>query len=143
MLPLIVPPDGAGTSAVLNNGPEVHHPAEGIEPSTATNKKELNWKCTVSATAKLLLRTARESSDAFPPLKSVTGGLCAILENFEVWSTPRFLDPRCLQLSQQTMANKEAIESLAPRVNALAKSLCVPVSESDIGEKSRRETLEG
>ena len=42
---------------------------------------------TVSDAAKLLLRTVRDSADAFPPLKSVAGGLCFILENYEVWFT--------------------------------------------------------
>ena len=43
-----------------------------------------NWKSTSSASAKLLLRGVRDSADAFPPLKSVAGGLCFILENREV-----------------------------------------------------------
>lgn len=42
------------------------------------------WESTVSATAKLLLCAVRESADAFPPLKSVAGGLCSILENYDV-----------------------------------------------------------
>ena len=52
---------------------------------------------TVSDTAKLLLRTVRDSADAFPPLKSVAGGLCFILDNYEVWFTSHIsLEPRCL-----------------------------------------------
>ena len=39
-------------------------------------------------------------------------------------------------------ANKESIESLAPRIKSLAESLCVPGSEDDIKEKSRRKVLE-
>jgi len=39
-------------------------------------------------------------------------------------------------------ANKQAIESLAPRVKALAELLCTPVSEGDIKEESRRKLLE-
>jgi len=46
-----------------------------------------------------------------------------------------------LTVSQQTKANKQAIESLAPRVKALAESLCAPVSEGDIKEGLRRKTL--
>jgi len=42
------------------------------------------WKSAVSAPAKLLLRGVRDSADAFPPLKSVAGGLYFILENCEV-----------------------------------------------------------
>lgn len=39
-------------------------------------------------------------------------------------------------------ANEQSIESLAPRVKALAESLCAPASEGDIGEEFRRNTLE-
>ena len=39
------------------------------------------WESTVSATA---ICAVRESADAFPPLKSVAGGLCSILENYDV-----------------------------------------------------------
>ena len=38
--------------------------------------------------------------------------------------------------------NEQTIESLAHRVKALAKLLCSPVSEDDIGEQERRKTLE-
>ena len=44
--------------------------------------------------------------------------------------------------AQRTKANREAIEALAPRVKALAESLCAPVSEGDAREESRRKTLE-
>ena len=42
------------------------------------------WGTTASSSAKLVLRAVRDSADAFGPLKSVTGGLCFILENYEV-----------------------------------------------------------
>ena len=58
------------------------------------------WKSTLSAAAKLLLRTVRDSADAFPPLKSAAGGICFILENYEVWfTTDTSLEPRCLRSS--------------------------------------------
>ena len=44
-------------------------------------------KFTVSASAKLLLCAVMESADAFPPLKSVAGGLCSTLENCEAGFT--------------------------------------------------------
>ena len=47
-----------------------------------------------------------------------------------------------LQVSQQTNANRQAIESLAPRVEALAQSLCGAVSEDDVMERGRRKKLE-
>ena len=37
---------------------------------------------------------------------------------------------------------KQAIESLAPRVEALVELLCVPVPEGDIKERGRRQRLE-
>ena len=42
------------------------------------------WGSTASSSAKLVLRGVKDSADAFPPLKSVAGGLCFILENYEV-----------------------------------------------------------
>jgi len=52
-----------------------------------TSKGRSDWKHTASSAAKLFLRTVERASDAFPPLKSVAAGLCAILDNCEVWST--------------------------------------------------------
>ena len=49
---------------------------------------------------------------------------------------------RCSQVPQRTNANTQAIESLAPRVEALAKSLCTPVFKGDAKERSRRKVLE-
>jgi hypothetical protein len=39
-------------------------------------------------------------------------------------------------------ANKQFIESLAPRVKMLAESLCAPARENDVMETSRRNNLE-
>jgi len=60
---------------------------------------------------------------------------------------PRYGNPpECavqrLQVPQQTKVDTQEIESLAPRVSALAGSLCTPVSEGDIKEGSRRQDLE-
>jgi hypothetical protein len=44
--------------------------------------------------------------------------------------------------AQRTRANRDMIEALAPRVKALAESLCAPVSEGDTREESRRKALE-
>ncbi|KAF9649417.1 WD40 repeat-like protein [Thelephora ganbajun] len=49
----------------------------------ATRDNKSDWKSTVSSTTKLLLCAVRDPSDVFPPLKSVAGGLCSILENYE------------------------------------------------------------
>ena len=54
------------------------------KPDITDGKKFEQWKSVASATAKLFLRGVKESADAFPPLKPVVGGLCFILDNFEV-----------------------------------------------------------
>ena len=79
---LINPSDNIGALAIPEHDPR---PNESVEPSAAVDKSKSNWKSTVSATAKLLLRGVRDSADVFSPLKSVAGGLCFILENCEVW----------------------------------------------------------
>ena len=140
VLSLIAPLDTSTVQA--DHEPEVLPPNRGVEPSAAADKDESNWKYTASATAKLILRTVKESSDAFPPLKSVAGGLCAILENSEVQYASHSLYLQRSQQPQRTTANKEAIESLAPRVKALAESLCAPISELGTQEESRRKALE-
>jgi len=43
-----------------------------------------DWKSTAYATTKLAIDLVKESSDWFPPLKSVAGGLSAILNHCEV-----------------------------------------------------------
>ena len=92
MLPLIVPSDNTDTPTVPSHLLEAFHPNESSEPSAVVDNDKPDWKSTASATAKLLLRWARDSADAFCPLKSVTGSLCFILDNFEVC-------PLCAMLS--------------------------------------------
>ena len=71
-------------TAASDDAPEDIHPSENTVPSAAADEKKSDWKSTASATAKLILRGVRDSTDAFPPLKSAAGGLCFILENCEV-----------------------------------------------------------
>ena len=101
-----------------------------------------NLKSLASSTAKLILRGVKESADAFPPLGSVAGGLCYILDNYEVRPSPGIHYAQRLRVPQQTKANTQTIESLAPRVKALSASLCASVSENDFKERDRREKLE-
>ena len=58
--------------------------ANADDESPAVDENRPGWKSTASASAKLLLRGVRDTADAFGPLKSVAGGLCFILENYEV-----------------------------------------------------------
>jgi len=75
MLPLLT--DGAGNLVV----------PDPVHVDTTTSKDKSDWKHAVSSAAKFLLCTVESTSDAFPPLKSVAAGLCAILDNCEVGTT--------------------------------------------------------
>ena len=67
-------------------GPDTEN--ENTGASTVAAEKRPDWKSTASSSAKLVLRGVRDSADAFGPLKSIAGGLCFILENYEVWCLP-------------------------------------------------------
>jgi hypothetical protein len=67
-------------------GPNVEN--ENVGAGGAADENRPDWKSTASSSAKLVLRAVRDSADAFPPLKSVAGGLCSILENYEVRCFP-------------------------------------------------------
>ena len=88
LLYLIVPSDNTKPSALPGQVPGVVSPDKSAEPSPAVSEDKSNWRSTTVATAKLLLRGVRDSADAFGPLKSVAGGLCFFLENYEVWLAP-------------------------------------------------------
>ena len=81
---LIILSDDTEPSAAPDQVPEVVSPDESTEPGPAASEEKSNWRSTAVAAAKSLLRGVNESADAFGPLKSVTGGLCFILENYEV-----------------------------------------------------------
>ena len=54
-----------------------------VDPTAAYENKP-DWKSTVYASAGLAIDVLKESSDAFTPLKSVVGGLSAILKYYDV-----------------------------------------------------------
>ena len=114
---------------------------ENIGTSAAVDENRPDWGSTASSSAKLVLRAVRDSADAFGPLKSVAGGLCFILENCEVRHLPSQAIGK-LRCPQRTKANRQTIESLAPRVKELAERLCEPVGEGDVKERERRTRLE-
>ena len=47
-------------------------------------------------TAKLTINLVKESADTFPPLKSVAGGLSAILDHCDVQTIPHTIPPTML-----------------------------------------------
>ena len=136
-----VPPQAVTNDDSEREGDEPSADDESARPNTAADESESDWKTTASASAKLLLRGVSSSSDAFGPLKSVAGGLCFILENCEVGSLP-VCYLRNSWVPQRTKANKQAIESLAPKVKMLNERLCKPVPKSDLKERERRKRLE-
>ena len=111
-----------------------------VDP-TAVYENKPNWKSTVYTSGRLAVDVLKESSDAFTPLKSVVGGLSAVLKYYDV-RYPCFTKTRHRSLlNQQTMANRETIESLIPRVEELAQSLSSPAPEGEIDEIERRKIL--
>ena len=81
---LIISSDSTESPAAPDQVPGVVGPNESDEPGPVASGEKSNWRFTAVATAKLLLRGVRDAGDAFGPLKSVAGGLCFILENYEV-----------------------------------------------------------
>ena len=73
---------------VLSKSPGGHPstPNQSVEPSTSYEKKS-SQKSTMYSATKLAIHMVKESSDVFPPLKSVAGGLSAILNHCDVWPT--------------------------------------------------------
>jgi hypothetical protein len=99
-------------------------------------------KSIAAATAGLVLRGAKESADAFPPLKSALGALCFIMDNCEVPANPYTTGSGTLIFSlQKTMACRKKVESLIPRVEGLGQSLNGPVPDGEVKEEERREVL--
>ena len=66
----------------------VETPDLAVEASLLDVSNNRNLKSLAFSGAKSILRGVRESADVFGPLKSVAGGLCFILENYEVQSSP-------------------------------------------------------
>ena len=52
--------------------------------SSLTGRWVLAKKQRVADGAKILLNIAKESSDWFPPLKSALGGICELINHYEV-----------------------------------------------------------
>jgi len=95
---LIGPPDNANNSVVPDQAQHALSSGMGKLNATWASKFE-QWMSVTSATAKLFLRGAKESTDAFPPLKSAVGGLCFIVDSFEVWQLHSIHHLQYLQVS--------------------------------------------
>jgi len=62
-----------------------HTPDEGAETQTGPN-----WMSAAYSSTKVVIDVVKESSDVFPPLKSVASGLAAVLKNYDVRSLSSF-----------------------------------------------------
>ena len=88
-----------------NSDNAAHHPVQSVigtgqdEPSakpseravkpSGTDENGANWGSTAYATTRLAINLVKESADVFPLLKSVAGGLSAILLHCDVRFTSR------------------------------------------------------
>ena len=52
--------------------------------SVVADETQYRWESTAPSEAKSILRAVKESSNAYPPLGSIAGALCVILDNHEV-----------------------------------------------------------
>ena len=71
-------------SVVGTEQDEQSKPSENSARPSATGENGSNWKSTAYSATKLAINLVKESADAFPPLKSVMGGLSAILDHCDV-----------------------------------------------------------
>ena len=139
-LPPTTSSDNIDSSAIPGCSQQNFSIGEG-EPGVASGNK-LGWRLTASATAKSFLRTVKESSNAYPPLKSVAEGLYFILNNCGVRHPSHTSNLQCSWLLQRTEVNEQAVESLAPWIKTLSESLCQPIPPGDVNEEDREEKLE-
>lgn len=71
-------------SAPGNDESNPPKPSGNTADSRAVSVGKSNWKSTTYSTSKLAINLMKGSSDGFPPLKSVSRGLSAILDHCEV-----------------------------------------------------------
>jgi hypothetical protein len=142
-LPVTVASGTTDDSPVLGCGRELAKSSTHALNPGAAFEHTSNRKSAVSTTANAILRGVKESSSAYPPLKSVARHLCVVLASCEVRSPSHTFDSRCSQLCQGTEVNERAIEWLAPRIRALSESLSAPIPADDVvGERGRENKLE-
>ena len=77
---LVTDPTGSTPNEDENLESLNHTPDEGAETQTGPN-----WMSAAYSSTKVVIDVVKESSDVFPPLKSVASGLAAILKHCDVW----------------------------------------------------------
>jgi len=76
------------TDQVTDHTPPIPGEDEHLKPSDFTsNQNKSSWMSTAYSSTKVVIDVVKESSDVFPPLKSVASGLAALLKHYDVRST--------------------------------------------------------
>ena len=81
-----------GNYAVTNRTRSISTEDEGLKSMDRTidkgavNQNESSWTSAAYSSAKVVIDLVKESSDVFPPLKSVAGGLAVLLKHCDVRS---------------------------------------------------------
>ena len=89
---LISSPRNTGNYAVTNRTRPISREDEGLNSPDRTidkgavNQNKSSWMSTAYSSTKVVIDVVKESSDVFPPLKSVVGGLAALLKHCDVRS---------------------------------------------------------
>ena len=96
---------------------------------------------TVYGAVRIAVETAKESSEAFPPLKAVLGALSVLIQSCDVSSHKPFHPLTANHTLQQTTANMEQIKDTEERIQSLSEILTSPVDDQDTNEKARRAAL--
>jgi hypothetical protein len=97
----------------------------------------------VADSAKIILDIAKESSDWCTPLKSVLGGVNALVKHYDVWVEWIVVAHDLHERSQEFENVREKIEDLIPHLNRFKKNANAAVGDGDQPEKQRRSELFG
>ena len=104
---LTIPVPNAGNSVVtdLDRSIPSEDKCRTIDQGGATQNK-LNWVSAAYSSTKVVIDVVKESSDVFPPLKSVASGLAALLKHYDVWTLSLighiYISKGCISKQQPT-----------------------------------------
>lgn len=106
-----------------------------------TSRHPAAKKQRVADATKVLLDIAKESADAFPPLKSCLGGISALINHYDVRFYRITRLPPLTDTLQQTKDVEDKLESLIPWVAKLKDTVTRGNTDSTQEEAERREQL--
>ena len=92
MTPLTTLPHDTGDSVVKDLARSTPREDDRLESPDRTidqgaaNQNKPSWMSSAYSSTKVAIDVVKESSDVFPPLKSVAGGLAVVLKHYDVMS---------------------------------------------------------